>query len=199
MRWLIIFLLFIFLVESILASCSEGQIDINSATLTELDAIYGVGNATAQNIIDSRPFDSIEDLIKVTYIGETKLEKIKEEGLACVEEDSNSEEKEIDSEEQEDLSSSKDPSEEDEEEIEENLEDKVIELNEEIEKKSQKKETELETIELNSATSQTIKSGNYMKSLSEKNYAKYGLGLFCVLLGGLFAIRKSRLRKNEFR
>ncbi len=185
MRWLFIVLLFIFLVEFIFASCGEGQIDINSASLEELQNITQIGPSYAEQIIKLRPFDSIDELTQVSGIAEVRLSKIKEEGLACVKENSNSEKKETKPEEQED------------EEEQESLEERLIELNKNIDKESSEEEREI--IELNSATSQTIKSGNYMKSLSEKNYAKYGLGLFCILLGGLFAIRKNKLRKNEFR
>lgn len=65
-------------------SSSEGndQIDINTASLEELDKIPGVGPVTAQKIIDYRekngPFKSIEDLKKVGRIGDKTLEKIKD-------------------------------------------------------------------------------------------------------------------------
>lgn len=65
-------------------SSSEGddQIDINAASLEELDKIPGVGPVTAQKIIDYRekngPFKSIEDLKKVGRIGDKTLEKIKD-------------------------------------------------------------------------------------------------------------------------
>ena len=55
-----------------------------SVTLEELDEIVWVGPATAQKIIDARPFDSIGDLDKVSGIGEVKVSDIKAEGLACI-------------------------------------------------------------------------------------------------------------------
>ena len=78
MRYLILILL-------ALSFVSAGCVDINSASFEELDEIVWVGPATAQKIIDARPFDSVEDLEKVSGIGEVKISDIKEEGLACVE------------------------------------------------------------------------------------------------------------------
>ena len=61
------------------------QVDINSATLSQLDEITGIGPTYAQRIIDARPFSSVDDLIKVKGIGEKTLQKIKDQGLAYVE------------------------------------------------------------------------------------------------------------------
>lgn len=84
MKKIIFLLIFILLFNSVSAICNSGQIDINSAPLTELDKLTGVGPAIAQNIIDGRPFSSLEDLINVNRIGPVTLEKIKTQNLACV-------------------------------------------------------------------------------------------------------------------
>lgn len=63
---------------------AAGKIDINTASLQELDEIIWVGPVTAQRIIDARPFYSVDELIKVKGIGEKRLADIKAQGLAWV-------------------------------------------------------------------------------------------------------------------
>ncbi len=86
--------LLIFLLTSVSASCTNSQVDINSGTLIELDKLTGIGPAKGQAIIDSRPFSSVDDLIDVYGIGEATLEKIKLQGLACVENEINNDNEE---------------------------------------------------------------------------------------------------------
>ena len=59
-------------------------IDINTAPSEELEKIIGIGPVLAQRIIEARPFNSLDDLIKVKGIGEITLQKIKDQGLAWV-------------------------------------------------------------------------------------------------------------------
>lgn len=65
-------------------SLAAGQIDINSATLEQLDQLAGIGPKYAQAIIDGRPYSSVDDLEKVKGIGPKTVAKIKEQGMACV-------------------------------------------------------------------------------------------------------------------
>lgn len=85
MKFVKYFLLLVFLLSSISASCTSNQIDINTASLSKLDELTGIGPAKAQAIVATRPYNSLEDLDKVYGIGPATLEKIKAQGLACVE------------------------------------------------------------------------------------------------------------------
>jgi len=69
------------------AGCTDGQIDINEASLVELDELVGIGPTYAQRIIDTRVFSDIDSLIDVSGIGEITLQKIIDQGLACVSDD----------------------------------------------------------------------------------------------------------------
>jgi competence protein ComEA helix-hairpin-helix repeat region len=64
------------------SSKSNGKIDINKASLDELDTLPGIGEATAQDIIsyreDNGPFKTIQDIMKVPRIKESRFEKIKD-------------------------------------------------------------------------------------------------------------------------
>lgn len=63
-------------------SATSGLVNINTAASAELQTLSGVGEATAQSIIEDResngPFASPEDLMRVSGIGEKKFAKIKD-------------------------------------------------------------------------------------------------------------------------
>lgn len=65
---------------------SGPQVDLNSADAVALEALPGVGPATAQKIVADReangPYASVDDLLRVSGIGEKKLEGLRE--MACV-------------------------------------------------------------------------------------------------------------------
>lgn len=65
---------------------SNKKVNINTATKEELDTLPGIGESTAQKIINYRKengkFSSIEEIKEVSGIGESKFENIKE--LICI-------------------------------------------------------------------------------------------------------------------
>ncbi len=174
MRKIISLLTILFILPIISAVCEEGQIDINSASLEELDLIKWVGPSTAQLIIDYRnnqQFNSINDLINVKYITEGRLLDIKNQRLACVNE---------------------------------NEQENAEELTDEIEKQARTDDikTNEEKLPYNKTLSlitltKDIKSDNNLK-LNKNDYAIYGFIVFCILLAFLFVIRKRKYNENEF-
>lgn len=59
-----------------------GKVNLNTASVTQLDTLPGVGPSTAQKIVDDRtangPFKRIEDLLRVSGIGAKKFESLKD-------------------------------------------------------------------------------------------------------------------------
>jgi len=172
---------------AVYAECAENQIDINSAQLEELDELYGIGEVKAQAIMDSRPYDSIEDLIDVKGIGEITLEKIKEQGLACVDKEK-TEETEIKEESEEEIK------EETEEKSEDKKEEKILY---EENNKTSAEEKPIEIIKLNAKNIKTEIDEEIKEETKKSNYSLYGLAGFCVLLCFLFVLRRKKY-KNEF-
>ncbi|MDO8879979.1 MAG: ComEA family DNA-binding protein [Coriobacteriia bacterium] len=62
------------------SAAAAGTVNINAASATELEALPGVGPATAQKIVDDRekngPFAAPEDLMRVPGIGPKKFEAL---------------------------------------------------------------------------------------------------------------------------
>jgi competence protein ComEA len=56
----------------------NSKISINSASSAQLESISGIGPATAEKIIQGRPYKSIEDVKEVKGIGESTFESIKD-------------------------------------------------------------------------------------------------------------------------
>ena len=175
MKKIILFLTILFILPIISASCSEGQIDINSATKEELAQIIHIADKRAEQMITLRPFSSVDDMVRIVGIAEITLNNIKNQGLACVNEN-------------------------EEENDEENTKELTDETEEQVETENIK--TNKEKISYNKTLSpiiltKDIKSDNNLK-LEKSDYAIYGFIVFCILLAFLFVIRKRRYNKNEF-
>lgn len=172
MKRLLIFILICLIITPMISTCEDGQININKASADELDNLYGIGPVKAEEITKSRSFKSVDELIEVKGIGEVTLSKIKEQGLACVDEEIEDEEKN--------------------ESIDKEVEIQKPELIDE--KINKEKSVELEIVKLDS---KDIKTENNNENLDNTKYVKYGFVIFCTLLGFLFMLKKNKY-KTEF-
>jgi len=55
-----------------------GKVNINMATVEELDTLPGIGPAMAERIIEGRPYGNVDDITRVKGIGEATFEKLKD-------------------------------------------------------------------------------------------------------------------------
>ena len=59
-----------------LAAAKKSSVNINTATQAELEAVKGVGPATAKKIIENRPYKSVDDLSKAG-LSSKKIDRLK--------------------------------------------------------------------------------------------------------------------------
>lgn len=62
----------------------ESCININAATVEEVEEIIHIGPKRAKDLIELRPYHSIDELTKINGIGPARVDDIKDEGLACI-------------------------------------------------------------------------------------------------------------------
>ncbi|HOF43775.1 MAG TPA: helix-hairpin-helix domain-containing protein [Candidatus Pacearchaeota archaeon] len=170
------------------ASCQKNQININTASLEELDKLAGIGPVKAQAIINSRPFNKLDDLLNVVGIGDVTLSNIKQQGLACVSGEEEEEEEQEDNEEE-------DEEKEDKKETIKQI--KKISINPE-ENKIQE-EQEIKPIILSPISPKSIKTEPYKKELDKNKFAIYGLVFLGILVFFLFKMKKQKNEKTEFK
>lgn len=56
----------------------QSQVNINTSSQAELEALPGIGPVTASKIISDRPYQKIEDLLEKKIVGKSVFEKIKD-------------------------------------------------------------------------------------------------------------------------
>lgn len=64
-------------VSSTFLTDSKNLIDINTASLTKLDSLPGIGQVYGQSIIEHRPYSNIEELVSKGVLKKSVYEKIK--------------------------------------------------------------------------------------------------------------------------
>lgn len=53
------------------------RVNLNTATLTELESIPGIGVVLAKQIVANRPYASVDDLLKIRGIGERSVQGLR--------------------------------------------------------------------------------------------------------------------------
>ena len=64
------------------AVTGKGKLDINSATKDQLDALPGIGESYSQKIIDGRPYNAKNDLVRRNIIPQSTYDGIKDQVIA---------------------------------------------------------------------------------------------------------------------
>lgn len=64
--------------QTVSGTKTEALININTASISELDALPGIGPVYAQNITEQRPYSNIDELVSKGAIPKSTLDKIKD-------------------------------------------------------------------------------------------------------------------------
>ena len=65
--------------SGVAGSSITGKINVNTASASELDKLWGVGPATAQKIIENRPYQTVEELLSKKVLKKNVYERIFDE------------------------------------------------------------------------------------------------------------------------
>ena len=65
-------------------SCTDQQVDINLANIDDLMRIIHIGEVRATELIQLRPFSTLDDLTRISGIAAARLNDIKNQGIACI-------------------------------------------------------------------------------------------------------------------
>jgi competence protein ComEA len=63
---------------AVAGSSAQGQVNINTSSQSELEALPGIGPVSASKIISDRPYQSIDELLSKKIVSKATFEKIKD-------------------------------------------------------------------------------------------------------------------------
>ncbi|MFD1848836.1 MBL fold metallo-hydrolase [Oceanobacillus bengalensis] len=66
------------------SAASASCVNINEASIEDVQEIIHIGPARAQALVDLRPFGSVDDLERINGIGPARIKDIQSQNLACV-------------------------------------------------------------------------------------------------------------------
>ncbi len=69
---------------AVAGGCLPGQVDVNTAPTEELELITHIGASRAAEMVELRPFSTLDDLTRISGISSGRVEDIRAQGIACV-------------------------------------------------------------------------------------------------------------------
>ena len=64
---------------SVAGASTQAQVNINTASQSDLESLPGIGPVTASKIISDRPYQIVEDLVNKKAVSKAVFEKIKDQ------------------------------------------------------------------------------------------------------------------------